>query len=628
MKNTLKTFICVMLVLALLAGCGAKSPGGIGGGSSSGTQSDPAPNGDGQDIPGGDSRPGDTQNSDSGGSSPASGTAPGILSWTYERGKSYSDQIAESADGSYDGGLFSVNTADRVIADPAVIAVNDENSEYNGQYLLFGTTSAGGFTSYKSTDLVNWTFCSQAFTVNPQSWGTTYIWAPEVIYDKDKRLYYLFYSAQNRNLVNKTAQGWAVMLNVAVSEKPEGPYVEYNEYAARKDAESRGKTLSQKDLIAALSSPCIDQRKFLDVLSDDLKSDVFTSIDPSPFVDPVSGKKYLYFTRDRANYTSESGDSRHTWIYAVEMEDWATPKYETLTRLTTGDNGGYETPDNTINEGAQMTYNPRNKKYYLQYSVNSYETAAYCVGQAVGDSPLGPFRQLKREEGGLFIYSGDSSSVSGAGHHFVLTVGETMYVLYHRHKDVMSGGAIRVVAVDEAVWVRNADGLEVLHLNGPTSTLRFHPGSEYRNIAGEAKVTATGGENAGALTDGAIPAHDYETWINEYEMSGEEAVITIAFDRCRTVAGLMIYNSVNYDTAFENISEIVLEGVRDGRRFRAVINDLAFNPAYLENSGVVSVSAAIADFADIQVDTITITLKKKYADQDKLAIGEIYVIGK
>ncbi len=552
-----------------------------------------------------------------------------ITLWTYEKGVSYSDQIAEAADGTYDSGLFDRNRPNRIIADPAVVAVNDQKSEYHGQYLLFGTTSAGGFSCYKSTDLSNWSYCAQAFTVRSQSWGTTYIWAPEVIYDSEVGLYYLFYSAQNKKLVDTSAQGWAVMLNVAVSDRPEGPYIEYNEYAARISAEAEGRTLTSAELASALSAPRYDQRQFLNALPENLRSDVFTSIDPSPFVDPVTSRKYLYFTRDRANYVESYGENnRHTRVYVVEMEDWATPKYETLTRLTSGDNGGYETPENNINEGAQMTYNARNGKYYLQYSVNSYETAAYCVGQAVGDSPTGPFRQLTKEEGGLFLYSSDNNAVSGAGHHFVLTVGDRMYVLYHHHKDPMSGGAIRAVAVDEAVWVQNAEGMEVLHLNGCTSTLRLSYGSEYRNVACEGTVTATEGDNVSALTDGAIPAHTFETWIREYEMKGDGAKITLEFDSLRTVAGIMIYNSIDYDSTFERIQKIELEGERDGEKFRGVIEDLAFNEAYLKNGEVVPVSAAIAAFADVQVRKITITVNKIYDDQEKISIGEIYVVGK
>lgn len=550
------------------------------------------------------------------------GCGGSAVTWTYEEGVSYSDQIAETADGTYDKGLFGLNTtADkRTCADPAILKVEDEGSEYNGMYLLFGTTSAGGFTCYKSLDFYHWAYCAQAFTVNGQSWGIDYVWAPEVIYDEGEGLYYLFYSARNRKMTS--VQGWEVMLNVAVSEKPEGPYKEYNEYAAEKAAEEAGKTLTAAERAAALSAPRFDQAKFLEALPEDEMSDIYTAIDPSPFVDPVSGTKYLYMARDRA------GSIRHSWIYVVEMEDWATPKYETLTRLTYADDAGYENLNNTINEGPQMTYNAQNGKYYLQFSVNSYGDSTYCVGQAVGDTPTGPFTKLKKEEGGLFIFSGDANTVSGAGHHFMINIEDRMYAVYHRHKNTELGGDIRVPVIDQAVWVKNEDGLEVLHLNGCSTTLQIAATGEYQNIAGEATVNATSGENVSALNDGVIPTHSFETWVKEYEITGSKATVTFEFADYRTVAAIMVYNSLDYDKTFEKIQEIVIEGRYNGKAFKGTIKDLLFNEAYLEYGETVPGAAAIAAFADVEVKRISVTVEKMYEDQECIAIGEIYIVGK
>ncbi len=551
-----------------------------------------------------------------------------VARYTYQEGVHYSNQIDESADGSYDKGLFMLNTVARTMPDPAVIYVDDEDSKYNGKYLLFGTGSTVDYSCYASDDLVNWTFVSQAFVPNSSSWGKDTLWAPEVIYDADTDLYYLFYSASYKDLLSSNG-GPAVnsfaacVLNVAVSENPEGPYLEYSEYALRKEAAEKGETVTDQQVKEAVSKPTYDQQALSDALPDDERTNCFIAIDPSPFVDPVTGKKYLYMARDR------EGAFQHSWIYVVEMEDWATPKYETITRLTSADDAGYERSGNTINEGPQMTYNPNNGKYYLTFSVNDYGNDTYCVGQAVGDSPMGPFRKLKTEEGGLFIYSADNEGVSGAGHHFMLTVNGQLYAVYHRHVDPAEGGANRAATIDSVSWVKNSDGLEVLHLNGCSTTLQLSPVSAYKNIATEAKLSVSEGENASALNDGVIPTHTtIEPWIKEYEMSGDSATITLTFDDYRTVAGIMIYNSTDYDKTFEKISSIRFECKINGERAFADIIDLQFNSDYLENGMTVPAAAAIASFADIEVKSVTITLNRMYADQAMLAIGEICIIGK
>lgn len=111
-------------------------------------------------------------------------------------------------------------------------------------------------------------------------------------------------------------------------------------------------------------------------------------------------------------------------------------------------------------------------------------------------------------------------------------------------------------------------------------------------------------------------------------MSGDSATITLTFDDYRTVAGIMIYNSTDYDKTFEKISSIRFECKINGERAFADIIDLQFNSDYLENGMTVPAAAAIASFADIEVKSVTITLNRMYADQAMLAIGEICIIGK
>lgn len=557
--------------------------------------------------------------------------------YTFREGVNYSNQIDESADGTYDKGLFYVNAPNAntpTMPDPSILYVQDEKSDLNGQYILFGTNNTRSFNCYKSSDLVNWTFCSVAFQPKNYSWGTRTLWAPEAIYDAEKELYYLFYSASNTAIADAGLAPDtfdACMLNVAVSEKPEGPYLEYGEYLLRQEKAETGETVNMVELAAAVSKPWLDWEKMLEAVPEEDKVDCnyFIGIDPSPYVAP-DGTKYLYFTRDR------SGLVQHTWVWVMKMKDWATPAVDEngtiiMKQLTFADTGGYEQMGNAINEGPQMTY--YNGKYYLQFSVNSYTTSAYCVGLAVGDNPMGPFRKLTTEEGGLFIYSGDIDGVSGSGHHYLFTVNGEWYALYHRHRDSVTAGADRVPAIDAVNWVEveQADGstLKVPHLNGPSTTLQIAPTGEYRNIAPQAELKVSKGRNPEALTDGLIPMHgSLQPWIGQYEMNEKSATITFTFDDYRTVAALMFFNSKDYETCFEKIDSIRMDCMIDGGKAYADINDLLFDPDDYESERMTAGSAAIAAFADLQVKSITITLNRLYSDQETLALSEIYILGK
>ena len=560
--------------------------------------------------------------------------------YVLEQGVHYTDTIDWANDNfaDYDSALFGYNNGLAGAPDPSILKVEDPESELYGQYLLFGTTGANaGFQCYYSDDLVNWRDRYQVFRPNPNSWSEANTsvsrdyWAPECIWDKDTGLYYLFFSARNTRLLSH--RGTARTLSVAVSENPDGPYYEYAEYLLRKECAKEGREPTSSEIASALYLPWFsseemlkaEQKRFPDAITDEMtKTWGFSGIDPHPYVDPISGNKYLYLVAD---FNQATGT--HSWIYVMEMIDWVTPKYETLTQLTSHDGMGYEKTDNTINEGPQMLYNANNGKYYLQFSTGSYGDSSYNVGIAIGDTPMGPFTKLSKEEGGLFISSLGSTIVSGPGHHYIINVGDRMFAVYHRHRDPIVGGGSRVACIDEVVWVKNNDGLDVLHLNGCSTTLTFAPISEYKNIAPEAKITASAGENVAMLTDNVIATQTYETWIKEYQFSSDSTRIKFDFDDYRSIAGIMIFNSLYYDTSFEIIQEIELECMTEsGRKYRAYIKDLMFNPEFLVDNKVVPASAAIAAFNDVLVKSVTIKVERLYQNQETIAIGEIYILGK
>lgn len=120
------------------------------------------------------------------------------------------------------------------------------------------------------------------------------------------------------------------------------------------------------------------------------------------------------------------------------------------------------------------------------------------------------------------------------------------------------------MAVDEIEWitVKDAQGndLDVMYANGPTTSVQPLPefASEYKNIAAQAEVSATGiadGSSVSFLTDGLLSINRYanydmvETYIKETEFS-RETTITLKFDDYKTIRALMVYNSKNMESAF------------------------------------------------------------------------------
>ena len=129
-------------------------------------------------------------------------------------------------------------------------------------------------------------------------------------------------------------------------------------------------------------------------------------IDFSPYNDPDTGEKYLYWSQTPGA------------IAGVKMTDWFTPDWSTYETLTacgyytiddyvkymngeTVDGVYYEEMASYCNEGPFMI--KHNGKYYLTFSIGSYLEYSYGVMQAVSDSPLGPFRKLTDEDNGMIL---------------------------------------------------------------------------------------------------------------------------------------------------------------------------------------------------------------------------------
>lgn len=553
----------------------------------------------------------------------------------------YDDQIKE--DNGFNENLFYRNDLETAIADPAVIYIDDESSTEYGYYYMFGTSDANSFSAWRSKTLEHWEDVSAtkgfpAFYAPDDCFAMSTFWAPEVIYDDGLDKYFLFFSGQSRY-----TEEWGVMLGVAEADEPYGPYV-----------------MTTRDGHDA-TTPLFDRDKVMEVIGETGQGEVtelFTCIDPHPYIAP-DGQKYLYFVRDRA------GGEQKTHIWGVKMNTWTDPDYSSLTRLTrtgyytvddTSDENiaSYEGTGNAINEGPYI-YESRQAdgsyRYYLTLSINGWEDKTYSVIQAVGDSPLGPFTKLKEEDGGILISTDGQSwdHISGPGHHSFIRVGEELFILYHEHRDRMNGKSQRAAAIDRVSLTHNSKGEEVLYANGPTWSLQPRPEAhaEYKNIAGEAEVSSSGGENAEALTDKMLSLYSYIDYVKEYT-ADKTTTITLTFADYREVTGLMIYNSKFYDRAFIDVKRIEFDcrsadGKFDGT---AYIDNLAFNWDFYRNEYADAMrpgGSAVAIFTPMQVKEIRITIELPetrpedlqlidengyIVKQSLVAVSEIVVLGK
>lgn len=371
-------------------------------------------------------------------------------------------------------------------------------------------------------------------------------------------------------------------------------------------------------------------------------------IDVHPFVDPVSGEKYLYMVRD----PNGGGPG---FIFVMKMgKKWTDdPKWDTATRLT---RFGYYTTDDLsssnkssdliegtiINEGPYVYYNKDSKKYYLTLSVNSYNKRSYSAIQAIGDSPLGPFRKLSRAEGGTVVATDfDWDHVSGPGHHSFVTFNDNLYIVYHAHYKRVTGGDQRGSCVDEVVWTKNAQGETIMHCNGPTYSYqpKIGPDAEYKNIATQAKITATNvaeDSDVSLLNDRLIRFFTWDEYLKEFTTGNKkETKITLTFDDYVATRALMIYNSYDYSFHWEKIDRVEMDFVKtvDGKEVTgtAYIDNLKFDTErhigynsdeqynFMRPGG-----AAIAEYDELKVKEIRLTFKH----DAPIAISEIYVLGK
>ena len=626
----------------------------------------------------------------------------------YELSSYQGTDYDENGRSKYNKALFYANYNQYGNPDPFVL----DNTAYDGYYYLYATDSY--MRSWRSQNLTDWEEIGTVLNIGWTGTDADRAvkqdaWASEVVRDDDTGKYYMYFSASPAADTSITEDGGGAFapmdsnihslynMYVAQADTPEGPFTlidftdpnscgaenvhNYNTTVGIRITDAnRDKyktTVVQNDVEYARAFPQ-DYAKYLAFSPDEFiyawqhayddqnyeiplvaNGGTAAAIDPHPFVDPDTGTKYLYFVVDKA--------SGQVGIAGVEMENWLKPKWETFkflshpTYYTTDDyisamrdNKGvmsvsYENSTNTINEGPTVV--KHDGKYYLTFSINGYRTSSYEVAQAVADSPLGPFRKLTEEEGGLLMSAltvesqpaGDTSTQapSGTGHHAFVTAGDQMFIVYHRHKDYEAAGSDRYTALDEIKWVTNDDGETVMYANGPTDSYQPKPEafSDYENIAPQATVTTSSEEveNVEALTDGLLSmqkSYGFADFVKETTFT-KTTDFTFTFDTPQTVAAIMLYNSKTAEDIFRTATVKLVCEDESGKEITKEIPALDFDvDQYCSTGGlsgdvtyVMSGAAAAAEFYDQTVKSITVTVPVP-ENQEQVGLSEIRILGR
>ena len=280
-------------------------------------------------------------------------------------------------------------------ADPDILY-----AEKTGKFYLYPTSdgftgwSGNYFKVFTSPDLVQWKDDGVILDLPKDvRWADRNAWAPTIIEKKingQYKYFYYFTAAQK--------------IGVAVANNPTGPFVD-----------------SGKPLIA--SKP------------EGIKGG--QEIDPDVFMDPISGKSYLYWGNG--------------YMAGVELnDDMVSIKPETLTILT---------PDKTFREGTHTIY--RNGIYYIMWSEDDTRSPNYKVRYGTATKPLG---KITVPENNIVIERSDAAGIYGTGHHSTIKIPgrDEWYIIYHRFtypKGITMGrdaGFHREVCIDKLEL--NTDG--------------------------------------------------------------------------------------------------------------------------------------------------------------------------
>lgn len=481
-------------------------------------------------------------------------------------GKEVAQNNYLDAEAGYDKELFYQNLGTVQAADPQIITVGDTFYMYATNAVDTGNTNY--ICAWSSKNLTDWKLEGKAFIPARDAWAVSSLWAPEVI--EVDGTYYMYYSGHN---ISTDKMG----VGVAVSDSPTGPFHEI-------EGTFGDKTYSRTEQPIQPGFPIIDANPFID----------------------EDGRIYLYVSRDQVDKESS--------VFGMELDKDMVTVLNVTEKPLVNPSQEWENPTagNTWNEAPFMF--KRDGKYYLMYSANYYQNSTYSVGLAISDNPLSGFQKVDYNP--ILEANPDWTHISGTGHNCVFESpdGTELWMAYHSHIDTTNGGSERKINFDKITF----DGEGRLLVNGPSITPQVLPSgiSEYKNIAPEAKISATVKESVELLTDDIINYLFNDVEVYEYLSEGMNK-ITFSYEEAKKIKAIMVYDSADYLFAGKEASVDV-----GGHSF-----DLKFNPdyCYVDEYGFemkIPGSAAILEFEELEAKEVTLTFK------GDISLNEIVILGK
>jgi GH43 family beta-xylosidase len=299
------------------------------------------------------------------------------------------------------------------IADPCVIRASD------GIYYLYGTSARDGFRVWSSPDLVHWTAHERkAFQRTDTSWGREFFWAPDV--HEVKSEFYLYYSC-----LGPVAGHDSHRICVAKSKSPLGPFVD-------------------------IKAPLLEVD--------------YATIDADAFIDPDTGKGYLYFAKDHSENVLPNGH-HESHLYVVPLgEDLVSAVGQPKPCIKPDQPWEGDVDEDRWNEGPLVM--KFHDKYVMMYSAHVFSSPNYSVGFATAKDPLGPW--TKSRENPVLKRT---PRVSGPGHNSVVPSpdGKELFCVYHAQKHI-DGGHGRELYIDRMTISQTPDGQVHIKVKGPTVT--------------------------------------------------------------------------------------------------------------------------------------------------------------
>ena len=267
--------------------------------------------------------------------------------------------------------------------DPTVIKIGDT-------YWASATSNewAPLFPIYKSTDLVNWEPVSYAFADLPE-WARNNFWAPELAYDEEQDIVYLYYTARDKSTGR-------LAVAVASAPSPEGPYTDHG--------------------------PLVSQE--------------FGSIDAYEVKDD-DGKIYVLWKEDG------NSKGQPTPMWAQEINPERTELVGDMHELFTNDAEW----EGQLVEGISVFRH--NDYYYATYSAGACceITCNYKTGVARAKQLLGPWE--KYDQNPVLV---DNDHWKCAGHGTVVAHGDDFYYLYHAYNQAGSVYVGREGVLEKINW--------------------------------------------------------------------------------------------------------------------------------------------------------------------------------